>query len=274
MMKRFLIVVGGVLVLAIGAVAAMAQAGQGISSACRNVDGQTNSVVRIGVPDDAVSGGSGIVGCRVIHDGNRFVLSPAVIGDLGVIRRGVQGAVSVFGVNSSGSVANFGSEVQICLRGTGTMIFMNNAFTPRLVAEMPAITRTLETGDYTCTFISSSGIAVLVGGPAAPNESTVNLTPTESSPASTETTEAQVSTTTTVTSADGITRLSGCRATTTAMVRLREEANTNSGIVTRLPYQFSLQATARTNDWVQVIWQDRQGWVSANYLNLSAGCSD
>jgi len=276
MMKRLLIAATVLALLGAVGVTIFAQTGSGISSACRNVDGQANSVVRIGVPDDAVAGGAGVAGCRVIHDGSGFVLSPAVIGNLGVIRRGVLAAVDVFGISGGNSVTNFGTEVQLCLRGTGTMIFLNANTTPRLVSEMPAFTRELEAGTYTCTFISSSGVAVLVNGPAAPAFSEVQM----AAPAG----EGE---TTTVTNEDGTetviaappapsvmnsTPLTGCRVTTTAMVRLRGEPNTSSEIITRLPYQFSLQATARTDDWVQVIWQDRQGWVSDNFLNLSAGC--
>jgi uncharacterized protein YgiM (DUF1202 family) len=61
--------------------------------------------------------------------------------------------------------------------------------------------------------------------------------------------------------------------TTTAQVRLRTEPTTNSEVITRLPFQFTLQATARIDGWIQVIYQDRQGWISSNYLNESAGCS-
>ena len=247
-----------------------------ISSACSNVEGQSNSVVRIGVPEGAVGGGG--VFCRVVHDGSSYVLSPATIGNLGVIQRGVLASVDVFGQAGAASVNNFGQEIQICLRGTGSFIFMNQAFTPRIPAQMPAFTRQLEDGTYTCSFISSSGLAVLVNGPTAPeatpeqilgtNTETVTVTNEDGSTSTTTV----PSTVTTDTGAVGATPLSGCRITTTAQVRLRTEPNTTSEIITRLPYQINLQATAETESWVRVIYEDGQGWVSDRYVNRSAGC--
>jgi uncharacterized protein YgiM (DUF1202 family) len=69
-----------------------------------------------------------------------------------------------------------------------------------------------------------------------------------------------------------VTPLSGCRVTTTAMVRLRTEPNTTSEVITRLPYQLNLQATASTDGWIRVIYEDGQGWVSDRFVNQSAGC--
>lgn len=251
-----------------------------LSAACRNVDGQTNSVVRIGVAEGTVGGGD--VFCRVIHDGNRFVLSAATIGNLGVIRRGVQGSVEVFAfAGGANAVQFFSNEVQLCLRGTGAFIFMSAANTPRIPSEMPAFTRVLE-GDqkYTCAFISSSGTAVLVNGPEQPAfvpGENVPAAPAEVVEATDEagnTIEVTATPAPVVITADGATPLTGCRVTTTALVRMRAEPTTDSEILARLPYQFSLQATARVPGWIQVIYQDGQGWVSDAYLTESAGCAD
>jgi hypothetical protein len=280
-MKRIWAIVGLVAVFALGAGAIFAQTGFGISDACRTVDGQADAVVRIGVPDDAVADGAGVAGCRVIHNGSNYVLSPAVIGDLGVIRRGVQAAVDVFAVNGGLGVTNFGQEVQICLRGTGTFIFLNSNFTPRVPAEMPSVTRNLDVGTYTCTFISSAGIAVLVQGPAAPAEGTVDFGPSTSDGDTVIDAEADdltvdetapSETPPITTTAGGGEVLTGCRVTTTAAVRLRSAPTTNSEVITRIPFEFSLQATTRQDGWIQVIWEDGQGWISDDFLRQSPGC--
>ncbi|MEO0560520.1 MAG: SH3 domain-containing protein [Chloroflexota bacterium] len=274
MLKRLATISALIAILALGVVVISAQTGTGVANACSVVEGQ-ESVVSIGVPSDAVAGGQGVAGCRIIHDGSGYRLSPAVIGDLGVIRRGVLAAVDVFGISGGTSVTNFGTELQACLRGTGTMIFMANTNAGRLVSEMPAVTRTLDGSQFTCTFISGSGILVLVSGPTAPDASTTEITVTEAGIETVDTTTVtETDSTGATTVVTGATPLSGCRVTTTAQVRLREQASTDSGIITRLPFRFSLQATARTSDWVQVIYEDGQGWVSANFLNFSAGCSD
>jgi hypothetical protein len=66
--------------------------------------------------------------------------------------------------------------------------------------------------------------------------------------------------------------LSNCRVTTTRIVRMRTEPNTNSAIMARLPYRTSWTATERTADWFRVIYQNTQGWVSAQFLSTVGSC--
>jgi hypothetical protein len=66
--------------------------------------------------------------------------------------------------------------------------------------------------------------------------------------------------------------LNNCRVTITRIVRLRTEPNTTSEIITRLPYRTSWQATQHTGGWFQIVYQDRQGWVSDAYANTSGDC--
>ncbi len=269
--KRWLPIVAIVTVISAAAAVATAQR----AGTCSAIDAQPNPIVRAGVPGEAVSDGD--VGCFVIHDGDDFITSGAAIGDIGVIRRGVKAAVEISGVTGDGSVVNFGREIQVCLRGTGEFIFRSAATTPRISAGLPAVTRELESGTYTCALIGTTGTAILVEGEPAPAAGDVTLSSggTSADPEATGTEEA-VSASAPVVSASGEVSLSGCRVTTTAMVRLREEATTDSGIITRLPYRLSLQATSRTADseWYQVIYGNGQGWVSGDYLRESAGCSE
>lgn len=281
MVKRFVIVFMVLSVLSVSALWVMAQTETQISSACQNVEAG-EAVVRIGVPDGAV--GSGIVACRIIHDGSQFRITPAVIGNLGVLQQGVKAAIDVYASVGGGSVVNFGQEIQVCLKGTGSFIFLNANQTPRVPSQMPAFTRELEGGTYTCTYISSSGVAVLVNGPTASPATEADLqapTPTDGeAPAADDTTpteeEPVVVAPAQVVDAQGNVTLTGCRVTTTAMVRLRTEPNTTSEIITRLPYRYSLQATSRSADsaWYQVIFEDGQGWLSGRFINESAGCSE
>lgn len=66
--------------------------------------------------------------------------------------------------------------------------------------------------------------------------------------------------------------LNNCRVTTTRIVRLRTEPNTTSEIITRLPYRTSWQVTERTAGWFRIIFQDRQGWFSADYASTTGDC--
>jgi SH3 domain-containing protein len=65
--------------------------------------------------------------------------------------------------------------------------------------------------------------------------------------------------------------LKNCRVTTTKMVRIRTEPNTNSVVISTLPYRTTYQATDRIEGWYKVIYMDTQGWVSADFLTGS-GC--
>ena len=286
-------------VLAAALLCAMAVTGQqslaqnddtfNIPGSCVREDASANPVVRAGVPTSAVSGG--IVGCTIIHNGDRFVRSPAAIGNLGVIQRGVQAAVDVYGIAGGGGVVQFGQQIQVCLRGTGDFIYMSAVNTPRIPAELPAVTRDVDGELYTCGLISTTGTAILVAGEQAPLADSADVLPgnaeipaetvtDEDATADSEDTEGETDDTpqvSTTASGTSVVSLTGCRVTTTAMVRMRDEPTTQgSTVLDRLPYELSLQAVNRTADesWYNVIYRDQNGWVSGTYLNTSAGCDD
>lgn len=244
-----------------------------IPGTCANVDANSD-LIRIGVPEGAVANGT--VGCRVIHNGENFVLTPAVIGNLAVIQRGVLASVDVFGSAGGGSPTRFAQEMQVCLKGTGTFIFLDANFTPRVPSEMPAVTRNINNTNYTCTLISNAGITVLVNGPAAPEGTlSVSAPAAEGTPTAEGTPAPESPPAPSALRSDGtLVPLSGCRVTITATVRIREEANTTSPILGRLPYGQDFQATARTADsvWYRVVFQSSQGWVNALYIAPNAGC--
>ena len=66
--------------------------------------------------------------------------------------------------------------------------------------------------------------------------------------------------------------LNNCRITITRIVRLRTEPNTQSDVITRLPYRTSWQATNHVGGWFQIVYQDRQGWVADAYANPTGDC--
>lgn len=73
--------------------------------------------------------------------------------------------------------------------------------------------------------------------------------------------------------APGMIPLSNCQVTTTRIVRLRTSADPNGAIMTRLPYRTTWTATERTADWFRVIYQNTQGWVSAEFLTTTGNCA-
>lgn len=63
-----------------------------------------------------------------------------------------------------------------------------------------------------------------------------------------------------------------CRVRITRIVRLRAEPSTSSDVVSRLPFNTTWQVTQATAGWFRVIYQDTQGWVSADYAEPTVGC--
>lgn len=180
--------------------------------------------------------------CRVLaQDG--LIENPGSIGDAWVISLGVIHAVDVFGPNHS-----MGGTIDICLQGMGGIVYLDASQSPRVPQWMPVSVQ----GGYTCTSIPSAGLVVLTAtnhSPAAnpapasaPSAAPVNATP-----------------------------LTNCRVTTTAMVNLRA-APVDGKVLTVLPYDIMLDATARAGDWMQVVFGDEQGWVSAAYLTTRGTC--
>jgi hypothetical protein len=66
--------------------------------------------------------------------------------------------------------------------------------------------------------------------------------------------------------------ITNCQVTTTRIVRLRTEPDLNSQIISRLPYRTTYTVTERTADWFRVIYQNTQGWVSAEFVNAVGSC--
>jgi len=66
--------------------------------------------------------------------------------------------------------------------------------------------------------------------------------------------------------------LSNCRVTVIRTVRLRERPDTTSAVIARLPYRTTYTATEYVPGWFRVVFENRQGWASASFLDPSAGC--
>lgn len=66
--------------------------------------------------------------------------------------------------------------------------------------------------------------------------------------------------------------LSNCQVTTTRIVRLRSAPEPAAPIMTRLPYRTTWKATERNAGWFRVIFENTQGWVSAEFLTTVGAC--
>lgn len=200
---------------------------------CRDFDGSRKGTLIANIPNE----GFGVY-CRILVDQGVYIRNPGEIGIEAVINLGVIHAVDVYspaGTDITGA--------SICLKGAGRMIFLNAADAPRVPVNM----QTVFTDGYTCAVIPYYGTLVLAGtldsGGSSADQVQVVSTP-----------------------------LANCRVTTTHPVRLRTLPGLDSRMITMLPDQMTLTATARTAEWFRVIYLAGQGWVSAQYVEPRGDC--
>lgn len=173
--------------------------------------------------------------CRVISD------NPAEIGNEEVLQMGVLQAIDVFSPNGENLAG-----MRVCLQGIGSIVFLDASQSPRV----PQVLASTTDGGYTCAVIPGAGLVVLV--------SASQSAPPASAPVGQP--------------ASNSVLLSGCQVMTTHMVRLRAEPDTNSAVITTLPYEINLTATDRKGEWFHVVYLDGQGWVSGTYLTTNTSC--
>lgn len=70
------------------------------------------------------------------------------------------------------------------------------------------------------------------------------------------------------------TALSNCRVTTLDMLNFRETASADSAVLTMIPYDFTMDAIARTGDRFNVIFGDDNGWITADatFVDTAGNC--
>jgi uncharacterized protein YgiM (DUF1202 family) len=227
---------------------------------CADRTGATTPIVRYDIPYGSVS--SGGIYCRPLVQNGQYLVNSAQIGNQDVINLGISQAVDVFAILGSGAtVTSFNNSITICLQGSGGLFFLDANQIPRRLVQLTAT----NDGSYTCGSISTAGTVVLT-----------NTTPALSAPAPETTLEpgATPGATTSVSASIGpVTDLTGCTVTINKIVRLRDEPNTTSKILARLPYNTTWTVTGHTTGWYRIIWTNRQAWVSDSYVRASGNCS-
>ncbi len=146
-------------------------------------------------------------------------------------------AAEVYTFDGYGSVTT-GVPVQVCLQGVGTLLYRSAVGQPRVTVNLPSFSQ----NGFTCGLIPNAGTVILIPGAAAPAAA---IPPTA---------------------------LSNCRVTTTNILNLRAAPDATSAILTKVPYQTTLSASARSGAWLQVVFGSQQGWLSAGYLSLDGDC--
>ncbi len=196
--------------------------------------------------------------CRVlIHDG-AYSVDPSVIGVQALLDLAPTQAVDVFGLLENGiSADTFLTPVRICLRGSGTVYYL----------QASDQTRALQTlfgweanPGYTCADVFNPGIVALSA--AAPPAST-GSTGTGSGTAIDPLVPGDANT---------VTPLTTCNVTTTYGVFLRMGPT----VTARIRYIFrggvTLEATGRSGPWYLVTFNKKPGWISAAFVEPHGDC--
>jgi len=88
----------------------------------------------------------------------RYVDNLASIGNADVIAMGVIHAVDVFKMQGAQSSTSLGRPTEVCLQGSGRLVFLDAATSPRALSAVPATPR----DGYLCATLHTAGTLVLV----------------------------------------------------------------------------------------------------------------
>ncbi len=230
---------------------------------CADRTGATTAIVRYDIPAGTVS--SGGIYCRPLVQSGKYLVNAAEIGSQQAINLGINQAVDVYAILfSGGTVTTFNNTFKICLLGTGYIYFLDANQSPRQLQQLTGDSD----GTYTCATLSTAGIVMLTnsGGTVAA-QPVVTGTPGTAVPGGTL--EPGVTGTPVTIGAVG-----NCTLTINKIVRLRAEANTTSKVLTRLAYDTTWKVTGRVAGWYQIVWTDKQGWVSDAFVRATGECGN
>lgn len=199
--------------------------------------------------------------CRVIAQDSVFVRSGAEIGNKGVLDLGVIHAVDVYTTNRTDPAGR-----EVCLRGRGDMIFLNATRAPRV----PEFIASTQEGSYTCVTIPAVGTLVLVDN--APEDVTAIEVAAPAQVPSGDPRYTLIRENGRPVSVSAGTALTGCRIRTNYALNIRTAPFSDSVVIDMVPFEITLTATERTEEWFRVIYEDYQGWLNAEYLETIGSC--
>ena len=125
---------------------------------------------------------------------------------------------------------------EVCFRDHGNLVFLDGAAEPPTPQALTEISNAV---GMTCGNVDRIGTVVLV---EEPDEHDTYL------------------------------YLSSCRVTATQTLRLRDDV-AGQTILGLVPYNITLSATARTENWFKVPYLGMEGWISAAYVDTDGVCS-
>ena len=226
---------------------------------CADRTGATTPIVRYDIPYGTVS--SGGIYCRPLVQSGTYLVNAAEIGSQAAINLGIVQAVDVYAILfGGGTVTSFNNPFKICLLGTGSMYFLDANQSPRPLIQLTGDSD----GTYTCASLSTAGIVMLTNSAVPTPAPVVVGTPGTPVPGATGSPAAPLT----------IGNVGNCSLTVNKIVRLRAEASTTSKVLTRLPYNTTWKVTGRVVGWYQIVWTNKQGWVSDAFVRATGECGN
>ena len=174
------------------------------------------------------------------------------VGIQSVIDRGVLDVVDVWG--------NANQYFEVCFPQAGHVLFLDAATSPRTVLEPSNFIR----GDYSCAAMSRAGTMVLVKGPTESTEST------ESAESSASRALAQQFIDSTTDPVSSAINLRNCEVTPKYNLRLR--AAPWGELLGVVPSDTTVTASARTQSWFKVTYDETEGWIAAWLSDDDGNC--
>jgi len=186
---------------------------------------------------------------------NGSELSPNAAAEIGIpslISLGIQHAVNLFGMIENGIAANdFSAPIEICLRGTGEVMFVAAADATRTPVRLAAVNR----DGYACVMVPSAGLLVMMSAPGG-------QTPQVSAPGESS---AQ---------ADDTVYANACNGGTLGRVNLRAAPSPSGAILAQVPVNTLVTVTARNAaGYYLVSYGGQTGYVDADLMMILGPCA-
>jgi uncharacterized protein YgiM (DUF1202 family) len=179
----------------------------------------------------------GIFARMIVEDGHYVRrTNSGMIGHQGLLDLDVRHAVDISVVPG----LDMSAGVRLCFNDRGTVFFLDARGAPRVPVRLDSF---LE-GDRTCVYIYTPGTVVVTRNDVQPEPETVTGT------------------------------LVDCEITTVYRMNLRSEPSLDGNVLTIIPNGVTLNALDRSGDWLRVIYQEFDGWVSVEFVNTSGTCTE
>ncbi len=171
-------------------------------------------------------------------------LDGAGIGLQSIVDAGFISAVNLWGYVDQG--------VEICFPQLGSLVFIDSAFTPRVVSAIEAYRK----GNSSCAHLRRPGSVVLM-----PGEPPTASVPVAAEPAAGQPAAAQPAASQPV--------VEGCPIHTTGHLRLRAAPSLDAETLDYIPRGSNLNSPSRTTFWYQVNYRGLTGWIGQKFVRAN-----